>query len=107
LPLTRTIIPFSKECTAGSDVSVGVTAVIDDYINAAALFLPLLDEWLACSTFTALVVWLVGVVAVQESTKPDGTRWLAQQRNKAPRLCKVDFLHLTTNDPVEGKMPSR
>ena len=43
LPITGAIIPFNKEGAAGGDVCIGVAAVIDDDINAAAISLPLLN----------------------------------------------------------------
>ena len=78
LPVTWAVVPFGEEGTAGSDLSIGVTAVIDDDIDAAAFGLPFLNELFGCATLAAFVGCLAWVVTVQECPQAYGAGWFAK-----------------------------
>ena len=103
LPFLGAVIPFSKEGTTGGDVGVGVAAIVDNEVNAAAFGLPFGDKAFAAATFATFVGWLVGVLSVEKCAQPDGTCRFAEKGNKPTGLVEINFLHRS----VAGRMPSR
>jgi hypothetical protein len=79
LPIDGAIVPFDKEGITGRDLSVGVAAVIDDGINAAAFLLPSDDFIRGEGSLASTVFRLEKVARWQESAKASFVRLFAEE----------------------------
>ena len=89
LPFDGAIVPFAEDCAAVGDVAVFIAAVIDDDVDTATFFLPLLDEcWIGAALATGVIL-LGGVIGMVKSTQADGVCGLAQCANEGACLIAI------------------